>query len=210
MPRRSNLFFLYNRAQFLPRQQRPAYVVSASSSGPRFDWQPCDQDAGHIHSTSPQAVAKRRKAHELPASLSPCHAATVPQCRVCPPFGTPVSVPGDRAQYSLGPDPTTHAPELRETTSTTGGVNLDIQYLCKKPVHFEKTEFSLSMTKRQLSCRKWRSPSQSGPVWGSPVPRTASSSKFFPPVSPHRPAAPNATGQMATSCRYLTTRVVFI
>ena len=65
------------------------------------------------------------------------------------------------------------------------------------------------MTKRQLSCRKWRSPSQSTPVWGSQCRGQrhypSFSSGFASPSS-----CPSATGQMATSCRYLTTLVVYI
>jgi len=142
-PHRSKLSFLYNRAQFLPGLAGNRGLQVWFQSGSRYDWQPCDQDSGQVHSRSPRAVAGA----ERPTSCLPaCRPATLlrflaaawasPSVRQLP-----VSVPGERARSRAGPyNP---RPELRETTSTTGGINLDVQYFSKVRAS-RKTEFSLS------------------------------------------------------------------
>lgn len=95
---------------------------------PRFHWQPCDQDSGQGHSRSLRVV--ERSTSCLPA----CRPATLLRfftAACAPPFDprSPVSVPGDRARSRAGPYET--CPELRETTSTSVGINLDISQLSK-------------------------------------------------------------------------------
>lgn len=125
-----DIIFLFNRAQFLPRQESlPACVASASSFGLPF---PLAALRSGFRTRPFKITTGHGEAHELAASLSPCHAAAIPHCRVCPSVRhprSPVSVAGDRARSRAGPYET--CPELRETTSTSVGINLDIGQLSK-------------------------------------------------------------------------------
>lgn len=183
-----DIIFLFNRAQFLPRQQSlPACMVLRHRLDSRFHWQPCDQDSGQGHSRSRRAV-------ERPTSWPPaCRPATLLRfltVACAPPFGTPAPPsPFPVIGHGLGPDPTRHAPSS-ERRHQPALVSISILGNCQGFLHGEKTEFSWSMTKRQLSCRKWRSPSQSGPFEETQCRGQSVIVQVFAPVSPHRPAAP--------------------
>lgn len=164
----------------------------------RFHWQPCDQDSGQGHSRSLRVV--ERSTSCLPA----CRPATLLRfftAACAPPFGTPAPrSPFPVIGHGLGPDPTRHAPSS-EKRHQPALVSISILVNCQRFVHGKKTEFSWSMTKRPLSCRKWRSPSQSGPFGetqcrGQSVIVQVFAAGFASPSS-----CPNTTELMATGQR---------
>lgn len=161
---------LFNRVQFLPRQQRPAYVVSASSFGLPF---PLEALRSRFR-TSPFTITTGRvggpRATCQPVALPRCSGSSLPRVPLGP-FGSPAPGLYSRREGTGSGRTLRDMPRAQSDDINQCGINLDISQLSKTfpsrrhrifTVNDEKTAFlpQVAVTK---SIR---------PLWGNPVPRT--------------------------------------